>query len=166
MYNLNAEWKTINNFPDYLISNNGSVFSLKSKKILKYRIDKDGYYYVGLYLEKKQSNKKVHRLVCEHFGKDWNSELTVDHINHIITDNTLSNLRIATHQQQHFNTRVRSNNKLGVKGVFKIGKKYGVQININGKTTNLGRFETLEEAIEKHQTKARELPGEFFNSTI
>ena len=162
MYNISAEWKYINNFPNYLISNNGSVFSLYKNKIMKHRIDKDGYRYVGLNNETtKGSNKKVHRLVCEHFGV-WNSTLSVDHINKNIDDNTIGNLRIATQTQQNYNTNVRSHNKLGVKGNFKIGEKYGAQININGKTTNLGRFKTLEEASEAYKTKARELHGEFF----
>jgi hypothetical protein len=161
MYNLNAEWKTINNFPNYLISNNGSVFSLKSKKILKTNINNGGYKQIGLMKDKIEISFKIHRLVCEHFGI-WNPDLTVDHINGNKSDNTISNLRIATQQQQCFNQKVKHNNKLGVKGVQFRFDKYTSRILINGKRIHLGTFETLEEAKEAYDTKAREIQGEFF----
>jgi len=159
--NLNAQWKTIINFPNYLISNNGSVFSLKTNKILKPKIESNGYQRIGL-MDGKQILISVHRLVYQHFGKDWNENLTVDHINHIRTDNTISNLRIATLQQQQFNIGVQKNNKLGVKGVRKSGKSFRASMTYNGKFIHIGNYKTLEEASEAYKTKARELHGEFF----
>ena len=162
--NLNAEWKPITNFTNYLISNNGNVFSLKHKKILKPKMESNGYKRIGL-MNGNQILYLVHRLVYQHFGTDWNSELTVDHINGIRTDNTISNLRIATPQQQQFNRPISKNNKLGVKGVRKQGNMYRAGMTFNGKSIHIGNYTTIEEASQAYQAKAQELHGNFYKTT-
>jgi hypothetical protein len=78
---VNVPWKCINGFSSYLISNQGQVFSRYKNKILKNAVDKDGYNFVRLYMDSKYNSKKIHRLVYEYFGENWNEELSVDHIN-------------------------------------------------------------------------------------
>ena len=143
-------------YPNYIISNEGLIYSQKGEMKPTLR---NGYKRIEL-RNKGQKKFSVHRLVYQHFGKNWNPELTVDHINGDIADNRISNLRMATTQQQNYNRK--NFNKLGVKGVYKSRDKYRAQININDKAFNIGTFETIEEAKEAYDTKARELHGEFF----
>lgn len=54
---------------EYEVSNYGNVKSLKNGKeiIMKPSIDTSGYFFVGLYKNKKTYKKKIHRLVAEAF---------------------------------------------------------------------------------------------------
>jgi hypothetical protein len=70
--NLDEEWKKIENFPDYQISNFGRVKSLKfgKEKIRKFYKDKDNYLIIRLYNNGKSKYKKSHQLVYETFYND------------------------------------------------------------------------------------------------
>lgn len=70
----------------------------------------------------------------------------VDHINRDPSDNRLVNLRKATHQQNMVNSKLRKDNKSGVKGVFKLGEMYLAYITRFGKRERLGLFDSIEEA--------------------
>lgn len=87
--------------------------------------------------------------------------MVVDHINHNRLDNRKCNLRICTIQENGLNKKVSPNNKLGVKGVRKLGNKYQARISFNGKRIFIGSFDTLEEAQAAYNQKANELHGEF-----
>ena len=52
--------KPVINFPNYLASRNGNVYSLFSKRVLKPHLNKNGYYELCLHEGKKQYNKSLH----------------------------------------------------------------------------------------------------------
>lgn len=87
-----------------------------------------------------------HRLAWFYFyGKFPDNVL--DHINTVRADNRISNLREDTGRWNNQNRRSPcKNNKLGVMGVTKEGKKFKAQITIKGRTKRLGSYATLEEA--------------------
>ena len=89
--------------------------------------------------------------------------MQVDHKDCDGLNNTKSNLRIATHQQNNFNRRLTSKNKSGLKGVYwsKEKNKWRVQIGVYGKNVNIGYFETKEAAHIKYCEFSRKLHGEF-----
>ena len=62
-------WKTINTNPNYLINENGEIFSLYIQRAIKTFPDKDGYIKAHLYNKEKNNytNYFVHRLVLENF---------------------------------------------------------------------------------------------------
>lgn len=103
----------------------------------------------------------LHRLIMGVTDKD----IIVDHINHNGLDNRKSNLRICTSGQNTCNCLTSKNNKSGHKGVYwsKERKKWCAQISINNKTKGLGRYDTIEEAIEAREKAAKEYYGEFAN---
>ena len=105
--------------------------------------------------------KRIHRLIMGVTDKN----IVVDHINHNGLDNRKSNLRICTSGQNTCNCLTSKNNKSGHKGVYwsKERKKWCVQISINNKTKGLGRYDTIEEAIEAREKAAKEYYGEFAN---
>lgn len=71
-----------------------------------------------------------------------NPKLHIDHINRDSTDNKLSNLRIATHQQNAFNTNA--------KGYTKHDNKWQSRIVIDGKHIHLGCYATEDEAHQAY----------------
>lgn len=86
--------------------------------------------------------------------------LEVDHINGNSLDNRRSNLRIATPQQNKFNTKSRSKKGLP-KGVEQRGSSFRVTITINYSKYNLGTYDTVQEAEEVYNKKAAEYFGVF-----
>ena len=85
----------------------------------------------------------------------------VDHINGDPIDNRSSNLRCVTPQQNSWNTRAKCTSSSGHKGVWKINSRWEVSMHIEGKKTYLGRFSTLEEALEVRNAAYREHHGDF-----
>lgn len=65
----------------------------------------------------------THRFIWEmHYG-EIPDELQIDHINGIRDDNRIENLRLVNNAQNQLNSKLRSSNKIGIKGVYKSSKK-------------------------------------------
>lgn len=91
------EWREIEDYPDYEISNLGQIrSSMRGKpKIMKQSISKEGYLFITLRRNKEQKGFLVHRLLALTFIENPNPDEfdIVDHINGIRHDNRLSNLQ-------------------------------------------------------------------------
>jgi len=89
--------------------------------------------------------------------------MQVDHIDGNRLNNTRSNLRLCTPQQNAQNRKRHRNNTSGQKGVYfnKQKRKWSAYISENGKKKVLGRYHTLEEAAEVRKLAEEELFGEF-----
>lgn len=87
---IKDDWKVIDDFPRYLISNRGEVFSITSNKVLRVSINK-GYAKVVLCNNATGNNKtiEVHRLVAKAFVNNPNPNEFVQ-VNHK-DENTLNN---------------------------------------------------------------------------
>jgi hypothetical protein len=90
----------------------------------------------------------------------------VDHENLDTDDQSIENLRPATHAQNSKNMGRNSANTTGFKGVAVFNKpgkptRYRALIRANGKRIFLGIFDTPEEAHEAYCKAAKELHGEF-----
>lgn len=83
-----------------------------------------------------------------------------DHKNRNRDDNCASNLRECSWSDNQRNTSISKNNKLGVKGVCKVGKRYRCYI-YAGQHHHLGYFDTIEEAKAARDAKEKELFGSF-----
>lgn len=105
---------------------------------------------------------KAHRLAWM-WATGRFSDLEIDHINRIRSDNRLSNLREATSSQNKHNASMRTDNTSGLKGVSYSAdrRKFVAQISVNGKNQNLGRFSTDQEAAAAYRNAALRLHGEF-----
>ena len=102
-------------FPDYLIYPTGEVYSIRNKKYLKPRFDKNGYKRVdikNIILQKVQT-LKLHQLVAmKYLGHIPNNGLVVDHINNNKLDNGVHNLQLLTplnNTLKYFHTKVQKN---------------------------------------------------------
>jgi chemotaxis response regulator CheB len=117
------------------------------------------------YKRQKKTTHKIHRLVAQHFIPNPNNKTTVDHIDSKATlNNTVSNLRWATRQEQRRNTsKQKASASSQYKGVSwnKDKNKWQSYIKFNGKQNTLGYFKTEEEAALAYNLKATEHFGEF-----
>lgn len=85
----------------------------------------------------------------------------VDHRNMDTVDNRRENLRLATKSENQTNSGSHKDNKLGAKGVHLNKGKFSAKICKDGKTVQLGRFETIGEASEAYIKAAKEIHGDF-----
>ena len=94
----------------------------------------------------------AHRIIWLHYYGCWPKD-QIDHINHDATDNRIINLRDVTASENQRNRTLQKNNKVGHNGIYYDNerKQYRAQI-YNGKNSkHIGRYDTLEEAIEARQ---------------
>lgn len=109
---------------------------------------------------RKRTTQLMHRVILGRMlGRELETWEVVDHIDNNPSNNRRNNLRLATRQQNTYNSRVRRTNKSGLKGVHAVRGRWRACVN----GTHLGYFDTPEEAHAAYCAKAKELFGEFFN---
>lgn len=88
---------------------------------------------------------KAHRLIWLHVYGKW-PDHELDHINRDKSDNRLCNLRECSDSQNAHAGSARKN-KYGLRGVFRVRRKWGASITVAGVTESLGAsFATAREA--------------------
>jgi len=103
----------------------------------------------------------VHRVIWVMvYGVDI-SNLEIDHINGIKTDNRLSNLRSATHSENVANKHGRPKTVTGFWGVTCRGDSFAARISMNNKTIFLGSYKNRYDAALAYDAAAIEYHGEF-----
>jgi hypothetical protein len=90
-------------------------------------------------------------------------DIDVDHIDGDGLNNLDNNLRPCTHQQNSFNTNGHKSRGSSHRGVYKdpYSNRFRALIGVNGKTKNLGRFDTEAEAIEARRKAELRYFGEY-----
>jgi hypothetical protein len=85
----------VENFPNYLLNEDGEIYSIPYKKYIKQQTTNDGYKSVTLNNKGKRQFYLVHRLLALHFipNDDPENKKLVHHIDKDITNNHISNLR-------------------------------------------------------------------------
>lgn len=103
------EWKDINGFENYQISNTGIVKNKSTDRILSQWVSSNDYLMISLNRNNKRYNFLIHRLVAEHFLNEPSIELQeaakytkhkkviVNHKDGIKTNNHINNLEWATY---------------------------------------------------------------------
>ena len=133
----------------YQISSKGRVKSLdridakgnkRKAKILKHKLDKDGYPFIGLTKDYKIKYFKIHRLVALCFIPNPNNLSQVNHIDENKLNNTIGNLEWISHVDNcnHGTRNSRISDKLSIPvycltndTVYKSAKDASKQLNLN-----------------------------------
>ena len=116
-------------------------------------------YRTGAIFDKKYYAHRVAWAI--HYGM-WPDSM-IDHINGERQDNCITNLRLATDSQNNFNSKLRSDNKSGLKGTTYSTRDmvWLSRISANGKTHHLGTFDSPESAHAAYAEAAKKYHGEF-----
>ena len=107
--NQEEQWRVIEGYENYMISNLGNVWSITNKKMLNPTDNGNGYKRVHLCSHGEKKRISVHRLVVQAFIGEIAEGLEVNHINHNRADNRLINLEIISHSE---NLRDRTSSKV------------------------------------------------------
>lgn len=104
----------------------------------------------------------AHRLAFVYMTGEWPVGM-LDHRDTNKSNNAWANLRPATTSQNAMNTRRRSDNVSGFKGVCwrRAKGKWQARIKIHGSTRTLGSYDTPEAAHEAYVAAAKVVHGEF-----
>jgi hypothetical protein len=113
------------------------------------------------------NGKKVHahRLIWLWHGLELPEQ--IDHINGDSLDNRIENLRAAGYCTNAFNSKRKTDNKSGIKGVSWCNtyRKWTVQIYAFKKKVT-GRFKSFDQAVAFAKQKRIELHGEYANEGV
>jgi hypothetical protein len=95
---INLGYVEIQDFSGYFINQKGAIISLKRKKhrVLKYKVDKDGYFNTVLTKNKKKFYFRVNRLVAYNFIPNPKNYPIVNHIDENKQNNNVENLEWCT----------------------------------------------------------------------
>lgn len=102
----------------------------------------------------------AHRIAYLLYYGSCPTDMDIDHINHVRTDNRIKNLRVVSPSENSRNASLSKGNTTGATGVsyHKPSKKFMAHILICGKKKYLGIFDTIEEAAAARE-KANEEYG-------
>ena len=105
---------------------------------------------------------KAHRIVWLLSYGVWPKQ-DIDHADGDPANNKVSNLRLATNQQNQFNRGASKRNTSGYKGVYwdKPSSKWRAQICYNRRSVFLGHYDTPEEAAVAYAEGAKRYAREF-----
>ena len=162
---MDEVYKIIKGFDNYEVSTLGNVRNIKTGRILKHKINANGYCHVKLSVQNKPTTKNIHRLVADEFLYNTENKKCVDHIDNNRLNNNLTNLRFATNKENCQNRSLSNNNTSGYKGITfcKILNKWQSYIHIDSIKINLGYFENKEDAINARVVKANKVFGIYTN---
>lgn len=134
------------------------VFQNKNGTTVGY-LCKDGYIQINLL---DGSQRKAHRLAWLYMTGEFPNGI-LDHIDGDRTNNKWDNLREVTYSQNSMNSRFRKNNTSGYKGVSfdKKYQKYEAYIWKQNKKTNLGYFDSPEDAHAAYAKASEIIHGEY-----
>ena len=138
------EFRKIEGFENYSVSNHGNVRNDETGRILK-SASRACYPAICLWLNGNQYFKYVHRLVAQTFCENENNNNQVDHIDGNKCNNHYLNLRWVNNSQNLRNRKKykSSSTYLGV-SFNNHAKKWKSNIRLNGKVKYLGYYDTEE----------------------
>lgn len=136
---------------------NGELLWKKSRKLAGC-VMTNGYWQIMV----NYKNHTRHRLVWIYHNGDIPEDKCIDHIDGNRANDDISNLRLANNAQNMINSdKPLSTNKYRGVSYCKRTEKYEAYIGKNRKKIHLGRYETIEEALDARRKAEVDLYGEF-----
>lgn len=98
--NEGEQFKQIEDFPDYFISNQGRLYSTKTKRFIGNVNKKTGYKSATLSLGRKSATLYIHHLVMKMFGeKQPQIDFEIDHKDRNKLNNDIENIQWVSHEE-------------------------------------------------------------------
>lgn len=92
------EWRPLDFDARYEISNTGKVRNVKTMRLLKQTLNKDGYLTLSFKINDKYTSKFVHKLVANAFIPNPNNYTEINHIDEDKSNNCVENLEWCSRQ--------------------------------------------------------------------
>lgn len=96
---MKEEFREIDGFPNYEVSNTGRVINVKYNREKELQIDTDGYYRVDLYNNCHRTTTRVHRLVAKAFIPKQSGKDDINHKDGNKKNNNVNNLEWCTKKE-------------------------------------------------------------------
>ena len=160
------EFKKIDDYDNYEVSNLGNVKNTDTNMILKQCKDTKGYYFVNLSKNGIRKNFTIHRLIALYFIPNPQNLPCIDHIDRIRTNNLISNLRWVSKSNNNRNRPKFKNSSSKYMGVYfdKSNGKYKAQISINNKNKYIGIYDKEDDAARAFDDYVKQHNlAEFYN---
>jgi len=97
----------IKNYPNYLIYENGNIYSKNRNRFLKPTPNSKGYLQVNLGKNGSVRTRLIHRLVAEYYIPNPDNKPQVDHIDRNRQNNSINNLRWVNPSENQINKPIR-----------------------------------------------------------
>ena len=155
---MEEEYKKIDGYDNYEISNFGNVRNTNTGRILKNHKNIHGYYIVDLHKEGTRKTLTIHRLIGLHFIPNPDNLREIDHIDRNRTNNSITNLRWISHGNNQRNKPKKQNTTSRYKGVSfnKAKGKYEARIRFENKKIYIGIYEKGEDAAKARDAYVKE----------
>lgn len=151
------EWKKIDGSL-FEVSSTGLIRRIGKDSVLKPGVDAGGYYIIPVHYEDgTRKTKRLHRLIAGAFIPNPEGLPEVDHINRNRTDNTVENLRWVSKSKNQWNKGTQKNNTTGFTGIHSADGNWEAAMWHLGKKIYIGRFDTLEAAVDARAKLVGEL---------
>ena len=117
-----THWRPISGYEGfYEVSDNGEVRNSRTGRILKQKVERNGYVRVHLSKDGTARSLLLHRVVANTFIPNPNGLLTVNHLDEDKTNNRLSNLEWANMSRQNsYGQGARTRNKAKERPVWQL----------------------------------------------
>ena len=145
---MEEEFKKIDGYDNYEVSNQGYVRNTDTGRVLKQGKNPNGYYFITLSKNGIGKSFKIHRLIGLYFIPNPENLREIDHIDRNKTNNSISNLRWISHSNNNRNKPKKQNISSKFKGVsfYKGIGKYVARIKINNKNKYIGYYDKEDDA--------------------
>ncbi len=151
-----GNWKDIEGYPHYAVSDQGFVVSKRKMHILHGSLCGAGYELVSLFADGTRKREYIHRLVAREFLDNPDNLKEVDHIDRNKCNNSVDNLRWCSRSANNINKEKKGNTSSAFKGVtwHKQRHKWKAAISIEGKSKHIGLFESEVQAAVAYNNAA------------
>lgn len=147
----------------YAVTNTGEVYSYQRKRFLVCLLDANGYRYFKIRAGNGLKRFSVNRLVFKLFIGPIPPKYEVDHIDRNKSNDSVSNLRLATRSQNMANTVKRKGSLSVYKGVswHKPKGRWQSRVRCDGQWYLMGYFDDEEQAALAYDAGAIQLFGAY-----
>ena len=156
-------WKSIDGFANYEVYPVSGESGMRRRNMLKPIASHGGNVKVILSKHGTATYFVIHRLVANEFIDNPSNKACVDHIDGDRTNNCVTNLRYATKSENGMNQKKHLSATSIYKGVYfdKRSSKWHARVRLSGVRTDLGYFDSEDEAAQAHNEAATRMFGEF-----